>query len=177
MIKTNKAVDALLGVAIGDALGVPFEFKRKPEIDKNPCKDMVGYGTYSQPAGTWSDDSSLTFCLAESLALGYDLKDMAMRFIAWRDTAHWTARGNVFDIGITTTRAISRLARILKNEEYKELTQQKYLGDESDNGNGSLMRIIPLLFYIKGKPIEEQWEIIENVSALTHRHILSLIHI
>ena len=48
MIKTNKAVDALLGVAIGDALGVPFEFKRKPEIDKNPCKDMVGYGTVNQ---------------------------------------------------------------------------------------------------------------------------------
>jgi len=171
MIKTNKAVDALLGVAIGDALGVPFEFRRKAEIEKNPCTDMVGYGTYSQPVGTWSDDSSLTFCLAESLVLGYDLKDMAMRFIAWRNKAHWTARGNVFDIGNTTTRSITRLVRILKHEEYEKLTQQKYLGDESDNGNGSLMRIIPLLFYIKGKPIEEQWEIIWDVSALTHRHI------
>ena len=169
--KTNKAVDTLLGVAIGDALGVPFEFKSKREIDKNPCKDMIGYGTYSQPAGTWSDDSSLTFCLAESLVGGYDLKDIAMRFIAWRNKAHWSARGSVFDIGITTTTSISRLANILKQEEYHELTQQKYLGDESDNGNGSLMRIIPLLFYIKGKPIEEQWEIIWNVSALTHRHI------
>ena len=144
MIKTNKTVDALLGVAIGDALGVPFEFKRKAEIDKNPCTDMVGYGTYNLPAGTWSDDSSLTFCLAESLALGYDLKDMAMRFIAWRDTAHWTARGNVFDIGITTTRAISRLARILKNEEYKELTQHYYSGYDSDKDNDSWKRMIRL---------------------------------
>ena len=167
----NKTTAALLGVALGDALGVPYEFKSHEEMIENPAKEMVGYGTYNLPEGTWSDDSSLTFCLAESLLEGYDLADQAKNFIAWRDENYWTPRGHVFDIGMTTTRAISRLKTILEDGELEQLKLQKYLGDEYDNGNGSLMRIMPLLFYIKGKPIKEQFEIIWEVAALTHRHI------
>lgn len=64
----NQCIKSILfGVAVGDALGVPVEFKSREEIRKNPVTDMVGYGTYNKPAGTWSDDSSLTFCLAEAL--------------------------------------------------------------------------------------------------------------
>lgn len=169
--KYNKVTDALLGVAVGDALGVPFEFNSSDQMKKNPAKDMVGYGRYNVPAGTWSDDSSLTFCLAESLVKGYDLADMATNFLKWKEKNFWTARGYVFDIGITTARAINHCKRILQNKEYEELTQLKYLGDEYDNGNGSLMRIMPLLFYIKGMDIAQQWEIVRNVSALTHRHM------
>lgn len=170
-MKTNQTINALLGVAIGDAMGVPYEFKSREEMARNPAKDMIGYGTHNQKPGTWSDDSSLTFCLAESLAEGYDLADMASKFIAWKEKDYWTARGNVFDIGITTSRALSRLKGLIENEDFEALRQQKYGGDEYDNGNGSLMRIIPLLFYIKGKPIAEQFEIVWEVSALTHRHI------
>ena len=167
----NKVQDALLGVAVGDALGVPFEFCSSDQMKKNPAKGMIGFGRYLVPAGTWSDDSSLTFCLAESLVKGYDLADMATNFLKWKEENYWTARGEVFDIGITTSRAITYFKRILRNKEYDELTQLKYLGDEYDNGNGSLMRIMPLLFYIKGIDIDQQFEIIRDVSALTHRHI------
>ncbi|MFK7980163.1 MAG: ADP-ribosylglycohydrolase family protein [Saprospiraceae bacterium] len=167
----NKVEDALLGVAVGDALGVPFEFCSSDQMKQNPAKGMIGFGRYNVPAGTWSDDSSLTFCLADSLLKGYDLADMANNFIQWRDANFWTARGYVFDIGITTSDAITSLKKILKNKEYNELTQLKYLGDEYDNGNGSLMRIMPLLFYIKGMDIAQQFELIRDVSALTHRHI------
>ena len=170
-MKSNKVTSALLGVAIGDALGVPYEFNTREEMQKNPAKDMVGYGTHSQPAGTWSDDSSLTFCLADSLKKGYDLKDITVQFISWYKNNHWTARGIVFDIGITTRKAITRLEHIINAKNYDELSQLKYGGDEYDNGNGSLMRILPLLFYIKNKPIKEQFEIVWEVSALTHRHI------
>gem|GEM_PF-120010 len=170
-MKYNKIQDALLGVAVGDALGVPFEFCTSDQMKKNPAKEMIGYGRYNVPAGTWSDDSSLTFCLAESLVKGYDLADIGTNFLKWKEENYWTATGVVFDIGITTSRAITYLKRILRNKEYEELTLLKYLGDEYDNGNGSLMRIMPLLFYIKGKDISEQFEIIRNVSALTHRHI------
>jgi len=170
-MQSNKITDALLGVAVGDAVGVPFEFKSRQEMQSNPAKDMTGYGTHNQPPGTWSDDSSLTFCLAESLINGYDLKDISQRFIQWKNKAYWSARGNVFDIGITTARAISRLRQIIESNDLEELKKQKYYGDEYDNGNGSLMRIMPLLFYIKGKPIDEQFDIIWKVSALTHRHI------
>lgn len=163
--------DAILGVAIGDAVGVPFEFRTREQMQLNPAKDIIGYGTHHQPPGTWSDDSSLTFCLAESLIKGYDLKDMSERFIAWKERAYWTARGQVFDIGITTAQSISQLKRIIERNELESLKMLKYSGDEYDNGNGSLMRIIPLLAYIKDKSIKTQFEIIWEVSALTHKHI------
>lgn len=172
MIRFSPPVNALLGVTIGDALGVPFEFRTRHEMKGNPAaKEMIGYGTYNQPPGTWSDDSSLTLCLAESLVKGYDLIDIADKFIAWKNESYWTARGNVFDIGITTSRAISRLQMMSDRDKIGQIRRLKYQGDEYDNGNGSLMRIIPLLFFIKGKTIQEQFQIIWDVSALTHRHI------
>lgn len=170
-MKSNKVTDTLLGVAIGDAVGVPYEFSSREEMQANPATDMIGYGTYNQPKGTWSDDSSLTFCLAESLVGAYDLKDMSEKFIRWVDEAYWTAHAQVFDIGITTSIAIARLREIIEEEDLDELKQQKHYGNDRDNGNGSLMRIIPLLFYIKGKPIKEQFHIVWEVSALTHRHV------
>lgn len=169
--KSNKVIDALLGVSIGDAVGVPFEFKSREEMQRNPAKDIIGYGTHNQLEGTWSDDSSLTFCLAESLIHGYDLKDISTKFIQWKNEAYWTAHGNVFDIGITTSRAITRIRQLIVNNEASDLKNQRFYGEVQENGNGSLMRIIPLLFYIKGLPIKEQFEIIWEVSALTHRHI------
>ncbi len=59
---TNKVLDGVFGLCIGDALGVPVEFKSRSCLAKNPVKDMIGYGTHNQPPGTWSDDSSLAFC-------------------------------------------------------------------------------------------------------------------
>lgn len=65
--KRNLYKDVLFGVAIGDALGVPVGFKSRESISVNPVTDMIGFGTYNQPEGTFSDDSSLSFCLAEAL--------------------------------------------------------------------------------------------------------------
>lgn len=170
-MQSNKITDALVGLAVGDALGVPFEFKSTKTMLAKPATEMVGYGTHNQPLGTWSDDSSLTFCLAESLCEGYDLADMAQKFIDWRDRAYWTAHNKVFDIGITTNEALSRLKLILAKKEYEKLKNLKFEGTERDNGNGSLMRILPLLFYIKGMESAKQFELVWEVSALTHRHI------
>ena len=172
-MESNQVVDALLGVAIGDAVGVPLEFSSRAQMIANPAKDMIGYGTYNQAPGTWSDDSSLTFCLAEALTSGYNLQNISNNFIKWREEAYWSARGKVFDIGHTTHKAISRLNEILTTDNLEQLSELKEDGEEFafENGNGSLMRIMPLLFYIKGKPIAEQFNIIWEVSALTHRHI------
>jgi len=170
----NITLDLLLGVAIGDALGVPYEFSSREKMAQYPAKDMVGYQVYNQPSGTWSDDSSLTFCLAESLTTGYSLKSTAQNFIQWKDKAYWTAHNEVFDIGITTSKSISRLKKIIEEQEEQNeeaLKDLKYGAEESDNGNGSLMRILPLLMLIKGHDIQEQFKIIWENSALTHRHI------
>lgn len=170
-MENNPVINGLLGVAMGDALGVPFEFKRSYTMKANPATDMVGYGTYNLPAGTWSDDTSLTLCLAESLVSGYDLVDMSKKFMAWRYENYWTARGKLFDIGMTTSRAINRLKEYIDQNDYEAISTQKWAGNERENGNGSLMRILPLLFYIKGKGLKEQFDIVWDVSALTHRHI------
>lgn len=169
--KRNKGVSALIGIAVGDAIGVPFEFISREQMSSNLAVDMIGYGTHKQPLGTWSDDSSLSFCLAESLILDYNLSDIAKKFVDWKYSSYWTARNEVFDIGNTTSIAISRLNKILTSKEYKELEVQKYAGNEFENGNGSLMRILPLLFHIRGLDINQQFKIIWDVSALTHRHI------
>ena len=167
MNKTLKNI--LLGVAVGDALGVPYEFLSREQMGENPATDMVGYGTHFQPPGTWSDDTSMTLCLAETIEEGYSLEKLASKFIKWRNEAYLTAHNEVFDIGITTNEAISRLENIMATD--KNFEKLKYDSYEQENGNGSLMRILPLLMVIKGKPIEEQFEFVWQNSALTHRHI------
>ncbi|MFT3826230.1 MAG: ADP-ribosylglycohydrolase family protein [Chitinophagaceae bacterium] len=167
-MKKEQLYGALFGVAIGDALGVPAEFQSRGFLQNNPVTDFIGYKSHNQPPATFSDDSSLTFCLAESLCNGYNLQDIAGKFIQWYDTAYWTAGNRVFDIGMTTNRAIGRL----KNGTRPDLAGDF---DEDSNGNGSLMRIMPLLFYIKDLDIHQRFELIKQVSSVTHGHIRSVI--
>ena len=169
MTKPNKARDGIMGLAVGDALGVPVEFKPREYLDNNPVTDMMAYGTYDQPMGTWSDDSSLAFCLADSLIRGYDLKDMAQRFVAWKEHALWTPHGEVFDIGTTTSASLERLQELMENGQ--ELTLMLDEANPAKNGNGGLMRILPLYFYLHGRPVENQFAAIQHVTMLTHPHI------
>lgn len=164
----NFYKDILLGVAVGDALGVPFEFKSREEVMKKPAADMVGFGTYGLPPGTWSDDSSLAFCLAESLTIGYNLQDIANNFVKWRYDNFWTARGEVFDVGTGTQQAIERVAKGVRPDLAGGF-------DSWSNGNGALMRILPLLSYVKGLPVNQRFAIAKDVSSITHGHIRSAI--
>lgn len=159
----------LLGVAVGDALGVPFEFKSRDLMRKIPCVGMIGHGTHNQTAGTWSDDSSLTFCLAEALTEErFDLEVLGQNFVRWMNEGYWTARGEVFDIGITTAEAIRRLAKGVPAKASGNYTVDS-------NGNGSLMRILPLLFLTHSLPMSERFELTRQVSSITHGHIRSVI--
>ncbi|MGF7075545.1 ADP-ribosylglycohydrolase family protein [Mucilaginibacter sp. R-33] len=167
-VNRNFYKDVLFGVAIGDSLGVPVEFRSRENIAQKPVTDMIGFGTYDQLPGTWSDDSSLTFCLADVLADGYDLQKIANSFVNWLYDAQWTARGEVFDVGIATRAAIERVLRKARPDLAGEF-------DESSNGNGSLMRILPLLFYIKDKSVKERFAIVKEVSSITHGHVRSVI--
>ena len=164
----EQVTGGILGLAIGDALGVPVEFQSRDSLKKNPVVDMREYGTHSQPRGTWSDDSSLAFCLGESLVQSYDLQDLSNRFVNWYEHAYWTPHGEVFDIGIATSFAMRRL-----KSDYPPTMAGG--ATEDSNGNGSLMRILPLVFLIKDKSIEERYKKVEEISSLTHRHIRSII--
>ncbi|MFK7077932.1 ADP-ribosylglycohydrolase family protein [Flavobacterium oreochromis] len=166
-MKTKLVHSALFGVAVGDALGVPVEFKDRNELARFPVHGMKEYGSHGQPAGTWSDDSSLTFCLADSLCDGYNTNQLAQYFVNWRNEQMWTPHGRVFDIGIATSNAIYRISQGID----PILCGGFNIGD---NGNGSLMRILPLVFYIKDKSIDEIYQITKEVSSITHAHFRSV---
>jgi ADP-ribosyl-[dinitrogen reductase] hydrolase len=158
---------------VGDALGVPVEFAGREARQRDPILTMRGYGTHQQPAGTWSDDSSLTFCLAETLAQPAglastpDLADFGRRATNWLDHSYWTATGVTFDVGGATRTAIGRL---------RQGVPPTQAGPRSalDNGNGALMRILPLVFHrtwqVEVLDMNAAWTLTEAVASVTHGH-------
>jgi ADP-ribosylglycohydrolase len=166
MLTGAKTLSGLMGLCVGDALGVPVEFTSRAERVKSPVTTMQGYGTWNQPPGTWSDDSSLSFCLAECLCRGYSLDAIANSFWRWYKEAYWTPRGDVFDIGQTTHTAIMRLKQgVVPHQAGGKV--------ENSNGNGSLMRILPMAYCHRNFTLGELLARVHDVSAITHAHARS----
>lgn len=160
----------ILGVCIGDALGVPVEFQSAERLEADPVTGMRAYGTYHQPAGTWSDDSSMTLALAASLGEKetVDPADIMARFLRWYKKGEYSPGGTCFDIGRTTARALTRAASGVEPELCGST------GPDS-NGNGSLMRILPMAYILQAKyggdvANAEALSLVHTVSGLTHRH-------
>ena len=127
---------ALLGLAIGDALGAAVEFKPPGTFDL--VTDMRSGGPHGIVAGEWTDDTSMALCLAESLVecRGFDPVDQLRRYVSWWREGHLSSTGRCFDIGISTRAALARF----------EQTGEPYCGSEDpySAGNGSLMRLAPI---------------------------------
>ena len=170
----KKIVDGIVGFAIGDALGVPVEFKSREQLKENPIKDMIGYGTYNMPAGTWSDDTSMTLATIHSIIEkgAIDTNDMVNKFLKWIRKAEYTATNETFDIGRTTLQALAKYE--LKQDDAVNCGGS----GEYDNGNGSLMRMLPIVYYIYYKQIKDDmkiYELVRNVSSITHSHEISIL--
>lgn len=191
---TKKEIfsSSILGFVIGDALGVPVEFQSRETLKHNKVNDMEEYGTHNQPKGTWSDDSSMMFATMDAIINtpinklnSYSMfKNIMDAFIEWKYNGKYTPFDNVFDIGNSTSYALENYKNKLKNSnldiidkaELKKLISCGY-DDISSNGNGSLMRILPLALYCN-KIITYDVDMIEFIfigSALTHSHIYSKI--
>lgn len=150
---TKHLKSAIHGFVVADALGVPYEFQKRGTFE---CTSMIGdCGIWNQPTGTWSDDSSMTLATLDSIKKTgcIDVEDIRQRFKDWAFKAKYTANNEVFDIGGTT---------------YQALRENAGIDDFHANGNGSLMRILPLAF-IKGVSRRDVFE----VSSITHAHIIS----
>ena len=164
----------LLGLAVGDALGVPVEFESRKILAEDPVTGMREFGSWNQPAGTWSDDTSLTIAAMESISRRKKInwQDIMENFLSWYERDEFTANGVRFDIGNTTRSAIVRYSRRLLPANKCGATE------ETSNGNGSLMRILPAVIYLyakNGKIGGDELKIIHEFSALTHGHIISQI--
>ena len=164
-------LDGLLGLAVGDALGVPYERCTLEEMRREPCVGMRGGGAHRQPAGTWSDDTSMALCIADSLGTkGVDPDDVMKKFSAWNNRRQYTATGVVFDVGTTCRRGIVK---------YDLGAPPELCGDctENGNGNGGLMRCFPVALYAcrQTENTEELLRLVHSYSALTHGHPVGLI--
>jgi ADP-ribosylglycohydrolase len=130
---------ALYGFALADALGVPYEFLDRNEMDASPATGVIGYGTHNQRPGTWSDDTSMALCVIENLIEGGDDANLSEKFLRWYKDRHYTAHGELFDIGIQT--------RISLYDISINGFQRRTTGfDSQDAGNGALMRVFPYAF-------------------------------
>ena len=169
---TNIWLSGVMGVVVGNALGCPVQFETREEVAVHPITGMRGYGTFNLPEGSWTDDSSLTLALMESISRkrGIDLDDIMGNFMKWLYEGKFTPYNESFDIGCGTMRAINRYR--------KSRNAKKCGGDEEyNNGNGSLMRILPACIYCsmmksRGQISEkEAVETVHAVGSLTHAHM------
>ncbi len=166
-----KYISGLMGFVVGDAMGVPLEFQSREELLKKPITKMIGYQTHNVPEGTWSDDTSMLIATIDSInaKLTIDYDDIALKFVSWKYHADYTPYKEVFDIGNTCNAAISKY-----NEQRKDPLSCG-LKDINSNGNGSLMRILPIAYYAVAKRLKdfEIIELVKNISSITHAHPIS----
>lgn len=158
--------DGIIGLIIGDALGVPVEFESRENLKKHPVNGMIGFGIHNIPPGTFSDDSSMVLATMKAIADNHgDISYQAImdEFAEWLVNSKYTQYNKTFGIGKTTWDC---LLRYIDNGDHLNCGGT----GERSNGNGSLMRILPLAFIEDITP-----ETVEDVSALTHGHIRSKI--
>jgi ADP-ribosyl-[dinitrogen reductase] hydrolase len=140
----DRYLGAMLGLAVGDALGTTLEFKTPGQFE--PISDIVGGGPFQLEPGQWTDDTSMALCLSESLLAchGFDAVDQMRRYLRWVDEGHWSSTGRCFDAGITVRRALAAFRR----------TGEGFSGptDEYSAGNGSLMRLAPVPLFFAADP-------------------------
>lgn len=176
-MEKNIWLDGMMGLVVGDALGVPVQFMRREEIAKRPegpVKAMEAGGVYQMPEGTWSDDSSMAIATMSSiLEKGTaDPGDIMLQFVKWEFKGEYTPFGEAFDEGNTCSTAIYNFAKLPD-------IRTCGLTGEYANGNGALMRIMPacLYYYEKQEKLvisdEEVIEGIHLISGLTHNHLRS----
>jgi ADP-ribosylglycohydrolase len=170
--RVDRIAGALYGLLVGDALGVPYEFHPPEQIPPPEAIDYSPPADFQRahagvPPGTWSDDGAQALCLLASLLEHgrLDLDDFAFRLSRWYDAGYMAVDGIVFDVGITTGRALRRIAAGVRPEESGP-------DDTHSNGNGSLMRVLPLALWHRGSDAELVRDA-RRQSLVTHGHLRS----
>ncbi|WP_247488612.1 ADP-ribosylglycohydrolase family protein [Bradyrhizobium sp. 17] len=161
----DSAYGAMLGLAVGDAIGVPLEFSERDALPH--VSEMIGGGPFGLEPGEWTDDTSMALCLADSLIAQrtFDGFDVLNRFVRWWEDGENSVNGRCFDIGITTRAALERYARL-----------GTPAGDGAHNknhaGNGSIMRLAPIAVFA-AHDRSEAVRLAHRQSMLTHANRLA----
>ncbi|MGI8541793.1 MAG: ADP-ribosylglycohydrolase family protein [Rubrobacteraceae bacterium] len=160
MEQIKRCRGAMLGLAAGDALGASVEFMERGTFD--PVSDMDRGTVHGNPPGSWTDDTSMALCLAESLIEknGMNLTDQLERYVRWQRDGHMSSVGHCFDIGNATSDALSHFER----------TGDPHSGstDPYSTGNGSIMRLAPVPLFFASASADEAVEYSGESSRTTH---------
>ncbi len=166
----NQYLGAIIGHAVGDAMGFPTEFSKREELLKNPVLEMIDSPDLGLPAGSWSDDTAMEIATIDSFIHKkyFDYKDIMDRWVKWINESEYTSTGVTFDIGRTCLKAIKK---------YCNGSAPLQCGSTSinENGNGSLMRILPVALYAYTRNLDDIsiQRLTDEMSSLTHAHEVS----
>ncbi|TVR11349.1 MAG: ADP-ribosylglycohydrolase family protein [Planctomycetota bacterium] len=164
LTRRERIIGGLIGLLVGDACGVPVEFSSRSERDSAPVFGMRGWGTHHQPAGTWSDDGAMALAHVDAfLKHGWDPHAHLDAFCQWYQNGRYSAHGHAFDIGVTTRLALRRFSN---GRPLCDIGGAR----ERDNGNGSLMRMLPVACYWAQEDAATIIARAAEASALTHAH-------
>ena len=166
----SKIVDSIIGHAIGDAMGMPTEFYQRKNLLKNPITEMIGSEKTQQQAGSWTDDTSMEIATIDSFIQNneFDYSDIMTKWCDWLNKGEYTPNGDCFDGGRTCLRACRNFTPGIEPVKCG-------LDSINSNGNGSMMRILPVALYSYYKKLsdEEMRKLSDDISSLTHRHDVS----
>ena len=169
----KKVIDGLLGFAIGDAMGVPIEYSIREKCLKNPVMEMLGNGSHNVPAGSWSDDTSMTIATMASYIdkETIDYNDIMDKLYEWLENNKYTADDKRFDIGRITLKGIYNYSR--KNKDPLECGEDNI----NSNDNESLKRMLPVAYYGYYKKIsgDDLYNLVKDMSSLTNAHEISVL--
>lgn len=176
MDNSNRLKNGIMGFIIGDVMGVPLEFTKRRS---KKIIDMLEYGSHNMPKGCWSDDSSMVIATMQSIIdnkgnINYD--DIMNNFILWVEKGSFTPTNKTFGIGRTTLKALANY----KNKDKLEIYNNPIMcgiNKLKDNGNGSLMRILPISYYCYYKKMENEdiYNLVKDISSMTHKHNISVL--
>lgn len=178
-MENDRLINSILGFIIGDVMGVPIEFVDRKKLINNKVVDMLEYGSHNMPKGSWSDDSSMIIATIKSIIDNkgnIDYIDIMNNFMLWVEKGEFTPNNRTFGIGRTTLRALGNYKNRNKIEIYNNPVNCG-LNSFNDNGNGSLMRILPISLYCYYKKYNDNeiYDVIKNISSLTHSHEISVL--
>lgn len=171
-MNNNIWLNGIMGLVVGDAFGSPAQFLDREEFADDPITEMEYCECFNTPPGSWTDDSSMTIATLDSLIKekGYNLDEIAKNFVRWLELGDFTPFGRAYDVGNSCYKGIT-------NYERSKDAKTSGGNEEYDNGNGSLMRIMPMCLYAYElqKRIctsdNEVIQMIHEVSGITHRHL------
>ncbi|RYZ93393.1 MAG: hypothetical protein EOP06_01085 [Proteobacteria bacterium] len=169
MVSDEEKIEAaLLAFLVGDAVGLPYEERRDLTPERFADIDMRYSGAHLQRPGTISDDSSVLLATMDSLSSegSVNLSNIAKKLLDFVTFGRYTSHGEVFDIGVGTQIALDNIRLHVPPE-------LAGLDGWENNGNGSLMRILPIAIFLRHRPLSEVISKAFDVSAITHRHALS----